>query len=159
MYYNYLVILFVIHITDMQNANAVSFSLTLLELCVVHALWIINLFLFVTKVYWLISAIYSHMIVVILTLIRLLMKKLLALLFISWLAVSTRPLNGVVLALRASILSALAGLCRPWTWPWLKHSSGQHESLCQVWSWSAQPFGRPSVTDKQTNKQTYPFIM
>jgi len=34
----------------------------------------------------------------------------------------------------------------PWPWPWLKHSLGQHESLCQVWSWSAQPFGRPSAT-------------
>ena len=41
----------------------------------------------------------------------------------------------------------------PWTWPWLKHSLGQHESLCQVWSWSAQPFGRPSATDKQINRR------
>ena len=42
-----------------------------------------------------------------------------------------------------------------WPWPWLKHSPGQHQSLCQVWSWSAQPFGRPSPAYRQTNKQTY----
>ena len=40
----------------------------------------------------------------------------------------------------------------PWPWHWLKHSLGQHESLCQVWSWSAQPFGRPSATDRQINR-------
>ena len=34
----------------------------------------------------------------------------------------------------------------PWPWPWLKHSLGQQESLCQVWSWSARPFGRPLAT-------------
>ena len=42
-----------------------------------------------------------------------------------------------------------------WPWPWLKHSLGQLESLCQVWSWSAQPFGRPLATYRQTDKQTY----
>jgi len=36
----------------------------------------------------------------------------------------------------------------PWPWPWLKHSLDQHESLCQVWSWSAQPFGRPLATHR-----------
>ena len=41
-----------------------------------------------------------------------------------------------------------------WPWPWPKHSLGQHESLCQVWSRSAQPFGRDhrQQTDKQINK-------
>ena len=78
---------------------------------------------------------------------------------LKWLAVSTRP---VVSALRVSILSALAGLCKEfywhspggvkWPWPCLKHSLGQHESLCQVWSWSEQPFGRPSAIDRQTNR-------
>ena len=41
-----------------------------------------------------------------------------------------------------------------WPWPWLKHSLGHHESLCQVWSWSAQPFGRPLATYRQTNIQS-----
>jgi len=41
-----------------------------------------------------------------------------------------------------------------WPWPWLKHSLGQHESLCQVWSWSAQPFGWPLATYRQINRQT-----
>ena len=43
---------------------------------------------------------------------------------------------------------------RHWPWPWLKHSLGQHESLCQVWSWSAQPFGWPSPAYRQTDEQT-----
>ena len=70
------------------------------------------------------------------------------------LAVSTRPPDGVVSALWASILSALAGLCKEFYWlspggaKWLKHSLGQRESPCQVWSWSAQPIGRPSATDR-----------
>ena len=38
---------------------------------------------------------------------------------------------------------------------------GQHESLCQVWSWSAQSFGRPLATYRHTNRQTdiTPFII
>jgi len=39
-----------------------------------------------------------------------------------------------------------------WPWPWLKHSLGQHETLCQVWSWSAQPFSQPSATHRQTDR-------
>jgi len=46
-----------------------------------------------------------------------------------------------------------------WPWSWLKHSLGQHESLCQVWSWSAQPFSRPSATYRQTNKHTYRLLV
>jgi len=38
----------------------------------------------------------------------------------------------------------------PWHWPWQKHSLGWHECVCQVWSRSAQPFGRPY--GRQTNK-------
>jgi len=34
----------------------------------------------------------------------------------------------------------------PWHWPWQKHSVGGHECVCQVWSRSAQPFGRPYGT-------------
>jgi len=76
--------------------------------------------------------------------------------FYCLLAVSARPPDGANYCLgpaglcppylsRSIYSLGPSGLCPaevskskwPWHWPWIKHSLGQHESLCQVWSWSA----------------------